>query len=220
METDLPVQYVAAIATVVAALIAGGLSFVNLTLNKEQKTSEFRQAWIDGLRQDLAAFFACARAMARAYQEEGAARHGLHRHEGLAITPEKISEIRYQVAETHYRIRLRLNLKKPEHEKLLTLMRTAVAEQNNWLQGNGGSMEKTLDALETAAAYAPQILMTEWERVKKGEFAFQLVRNYLAPSIVVIALAFVIYLTMTGKKNVRPPVQGQPAADVEPRAKK
>ena len=38
METDFPVQYVAAIATVVAALIASGLSFVNLTLNKEQKT--------------------------------------------------------------------------------------------------------------------------------------------------------------------------------------
>ena len=158
--------------------------------------------------------------MARAYQEEDAAHQGLRRHEGLAITPEKISEIRYQVVETHYRIRLRLNLKKQEHEELLKLMRTALDEQNNWMQGNGGSMAKTLDALEIAAAYAPQILKTEWERVKKGEFAFRLVRNYLAPSILVIALALIVYLMMTGKTTLHPAVQGQPAANVDPRVKK
>ena len=40
----------APIATVMAALITALISFVNLTLSKEQKTSEFRQAWIDGLQ--------------------------------------------------------------------------------------------------------------------------------------------------------------------------
>ncbi|HKE96605.1 MAG TPA: hypothetical protein VKB34_20010, partial [Povalibacter sp.] len=66
MATELPAQSIVAIATVVASLIAGVFSFVNLTLNKEQKTSEFRQAWIDALRADLSAFFAAARAFARA----------------------------------------------------------------------------------------------------------------------------------------------------------
>jgi len=47
-----------AIATVVAAVIAGLISVVALTLTKEQKTSEFRQAWIDGLRSDLADYLA------------------------------------------------------------------------------------------------------------------------------------------------------------------
>lgn len=50
MPIELQAQAVVAIGGVVTALVAGAFSFVNLTLNKEQKTSEFRQAWIDGLR--------------------------------------------------------------------------------------------------------------------------------------------------------------------------
>ena len=38
------------------------------TLTKEQKTSEFRQAWIDALREDLARFLGAARAFARAVE--------------------------------------------------------------------------------------------------------------------------------------------------------
>jgi hypothetical protein len=197
MHTDLPAQSRAAIATVVAALIAGAISFVNLTLNKEQKTSEFRQAWIDGLRQDLATFFAAARAFARAAQEKQA---GQKVDDPFAMTAEKISDIRYQVAETHYRIRLRLNLKESEHKELLRLMRMATDEQSNWLQGNG-DVSRTLKAIETAAEYAPQILKSEWERVKKGELAFRLARNWIAPLIVSISLAFVI-LVWTGKMKI------------------
>ena len=170
MQIDIPVQYIAAIATLVAALIASALSVVNLILSKEQKTSEFRQAWIDGLRQDLAAFFAGARSMARAAQEELASADK-EKLTSFAITPEKISDIRYQAAETHYKIRLRLNLEKSAHKELLRLMRAATNEQNSWFAGNG-NMEKTLTAIETAADWAPQILKLEWERVKKGEFAF------------------------------------------------
>ena len=59
----------APVATVVAALIAALISFVNLTLSKEQKTSEFRQAWIDGLREELATLFSSARALCRTMQE-------------------------------------------------------------------------------------------------------------------------------------------------------
>jgi len=46
----------AAIGAVVAALIAGIVSLLGLIISKEQKTSEFRQAWIDALRCDLTAF--------------------------------------------------------------------------------------------------------------------------------------------------------------------
>ena len=91
----------------------------------------------------------------------------------LAITSEKISEIRYQAAETHYRIQLRLNPKEAEHKELLRLIQVAISEQNNMLAGNG-DVSKTLKAIEVAAKFAPQILKAEWERVKKGELAFRL----------------------------------------------
>ena len=53
----------------VAALITALIVFVNLIVSKEQKTSEFRQAWIDGLRTDLSVFFSSARALCRVMQE-------------------------------------------------------------------------------------------------------------------------------------------------------
>ncbi len=44
------------LSAIAAAFIAGAVSFIVTVLSKEQKTSEFRQAWIDALREDLAIF--------------------------------------------------------------------------------------------------------------------------------------------------------------------
>lgn len=200
MQTELPPQSIAAIATVVAAFIAASISFVNLTLNKEQKTSEFRQNWIDGLREDLSSFFACARAFARASEEHMTLGSAKDNAGYLAITPEKVSEIRYQVAETRYRIQLRLNLDESEHKELLRLMHAATEAQQKVLQGQG-STAGTLKAIEAAADYAPQVLKSEWERVKRGEFAFRAVRNWIAPSIFVLSLLFIL-LVASGKMKI------------------
>ncbi len=190
MHTELSTGSVAAIATITAAVITAAISFVNLTLTKEQKTSEFRQAWIDGLREDLASFFATIRAFARSAQELQNFGKGARDGAPLAFTEQKISDLRYQVAETRYRIQLRLNLKEPEHAELLRLMQVAIEHQQRVLAGEG-TTEQTLNAVETAAAYAPQILKSEWERVKKGERPFQLARNWIAPSIFLLAFVFV-----------------------------
>lgn len=47
-----------AIGAIAAALIAGLVSLLGLIISKEQKTSEFRQAWIDALRKELSAVIA------------------------------------------------------------------------------------------------------------------------------------------------------------------
>ena len=200
MQVDLPAHSVAAMGAVVAALIAGAFSFVNLTLNKEQKTSEFRQAWIDGLREDLATFFAGARAMARATEEQRTAIARGSSNSTFPMTGEKVSDIRYQAAETRYRIQLHLNPKELEHNELLRLMQVAIAAQNGFFKGSG-DMASTLTAVDNAAAYAPQILKTEWERVKKGELAFRLARNWVAPAAVILSLLFVA-LVLAGKMKI------------------
>ena len=193
MNADLPAQSIAAIATLVAALIAGAMSFVNLTLTKEQKTSEFRQAWIDGLREDLAAFFAGARAFARAAETLHLFGPDYKEKVALLITDQKISDIRYQAAETHYRIKLRLNADEAEHQELLRLLDRAIAEQNSMLAEKTDSIE-TMKAIEFAAEYARPILKKEWERVKKGELPFRIARNWVAPIIVVLSIAFVVFV--------------------------
>jgi hypothetical protein len=52
-----------AVGAVVSASIGGLLAFLGLVIAKENKTSEFRQAWIDSLRQDLAKMMASANAI-------------------------------------------------------------------------------------------------------------------------------------------------------------
>lgn len=200
MHNELPTGSIVAIATVVASLIAGAISFVNLTLTKEQKTSEFRQAWIDALREDLATFFASTRAFARATQETRGYKGHIESDAPFPMTEEKISDLRYQVAETRYRIQLRLNPKEAEHAELLRLMQVAITKQQDVLLGEGVTANALL-AVESAAAYAPQILKSEWERVKKGELPFRLARNWLAPLIVILSIAF-IFLLWTGRVTI------------------
>jgi len=200
MQTELPAQSVAAIATVVASLIAAVIAFVNLTLTKEQKISEFRQVWIDALRADLASFFATARSFARASQELKHFGGGFKDGAPLAMTEEKVSDMRYQIAETRYRIQLRLNLSEAEHQELLRLMQVVIDKQNQALAGGGGT-DAILQAIETAADYVPQILKAEWERVKKGEIPYQLARNWLAPLIFFGSIAFIL-LVWFGKLKI------------------
>lgn len=200
MSIELPAESVAAIATIVTALIAAAITFVNLTLTKEQKTSEFRQIWIDALRQDLSSFFATARTFARASQESIAFGGGSKEGAPMALTEEKISDLRYQIAETHYRIQLRLNPKEAEHEELLRLMQVAIEKQQNMLAGKGDT-KTILQAIEVAAKYAPQILKTEWERVKSGELPYRLTRNWIAP-ITFFGSLLLVALLWSGKVKI------------------
>lgn len=204
----------APLATVVAALIAAAISFVSLTLNKEQKTSEFRQAWIDGLRNDLASFFAAVRAFARATQEHRPSQEGGKAETPFAFTDQAVSDLRHQVAETRYRIQLRLNPKEANHVELLRLMNTAVAKQQSAMFGQVQT-EEVLAALEAAAGFAPQVLKAEWERVKRGELPFRVVRNWIAPIVFVLSIVFVVVLLVQGGKrisSIEPAASGKPAA--------
>jgi hypothetical protein len=200
MHPDLPVQSIVAIATIVAALITGAISFVNLTLNKEQKTSEFRQAWIDGLRDDLAQFLGAARAFARAAETFNVFGVDYKEKAALLINDQKISDLRYQAAETLCKIMLRLNPKEPEHIELLRLLRHAINEQNSML-ANKTDIAATMAAIEAASEYARPVLKKEWKRVKKGEVAFRVARNWAAPLIVLISIAFV-YFVVTGRVQI------------------
>lgn len=193
MTDPVPSNVFVAIATVVAAVIAGLISVVTLTLTKEQKTSEFRQAWIDGLRQDLAEFLASARAMARA-SEELAAFGSQYASTPFTMPASQIAEIRRAVAVVFYRIELRLNVDEPEHKELLRLLTRAIDEQNYQLQSQSFDVKSVLQVIETAAEYARPVLKAEWNRVKHGEPQFRRVRNLLVPAVFALCAFFAWFL--------------------------
>jgi hypothetical protein len=202
MATELPIGSWAAIATIIAALIAAAISFVNLTLTKEQKTSEFRQQWIDALRQDLATFFATARAMVRASQEFVHPRGESNERSYFNFTEQKISDLRFASAETYYRIQLRLNPKKAKHEQLRHLIQVFITLQHQTGLTAGGDTNAMLQAIDAAAAYAPKMLKIEWERVKKGELAFRLARNWVAPMLFFGLIGCALYVFWACKLKI------------------
>jgi hypothetical protein len=106
MSSEITQIPLAPIATVVAALITAIISFVNLTLSKEQKTSEFRQAWIDGLRGDLAIFFSSARALCRTMEETRSPITTDEDIQDFKFGKEKIGNMRLASADSLYRIKL------------------------------------------------------------------------------------------------------------------
>ena len=46
------------VGAVVAALIAAAASFVSMISSKEEKVSEFRQVWINNIREEISEFLA------------------------------------------------------------------------------------------------------------------------------------------------------------------
>jgi hypothetical protein len=94
---------------VLAAAIGGAFSFLSLVVAKEQKISEFRQAWIDGLRQDIANFVAAAYHMAVRVLDEAE----MSREELIKFRAD-IQETQETLARCNASIRLRVNPSEPD----------------------------------------------------------------------------------------------------------
>lgn len=196
----------AALATLVAALITGSIAMVTLILGKEQKTSEFRQAWIDGLRDDLSSYFASSRTMIRALQEDAHFKKKAEKEKSQKserITELKnISELRTGVALSSYAIKLRLNSLESDHKKLEELMAKAVDEVGGLTRKecSEAEVQQALDAVEFAASHARKILKFEWERVKEGEERYQKtvssLKNLFQRWPVAVVLIVLVYLLL------------------------
>jgi hypothetical protein len=174
--------------TILVALIAGAVSLLTITLSKEQKVSEFRQAWIDALREDLATFLSCARAFARAMDARNS--HGIETDDPgkKPFTSEKLGEIRSKAVEAYYRIKLRLNPEEEAHKELLRLLWQAIVDQNAVLESNALPRINVLGSIDRAADFASPVLKTEWRRVKEGERPYRVARN---AAIIVVILSLV-----------------------------
>jgi hypothetical protein len=192
MPDYIPAQALIAIGSVAAALIAAALSYVNLTLTKEQKTSEFRQAWIDGLREDLSKFFAALRTVARA-EEALYKTRGNYEKQNFPWSSEQVAGQRQAASEMLYRIKLRLNPVEDSHKELYHLLGVALAEHKK-LSKNSIDSEPTIVAIDAASDFSRTVLKTEWQRVKAGERPFQIARNWVAPAIIGLCLIFISVL--------------------------
>lgn len=179
------------LVTLIAALLAGAIAALTLIVNKENKVSEFRQAWIDGLREDLANFLSACRTCTRAVQEGRAAKNQTFNNP-IPIDEGTTTKLRHQVAECIYRIKLRLNEKEEPHIKLEALLKTSTDLVSGYLSGTSYEVDQVFTGIEAAAEQAREVLKAEWTRVKKGEPAYQTSKRVASILATVAALVLVI----------------------------
>ncbi len=182
-----PTAY-AALGALLAALVAGFFSFSNLVSAKENKVSEFRLAWINGLRDEIAIFTAAIQELSRIER----LRDDLDIEDQEEISNEErertwLRETREpyrNVVESLTRIQLRLNPKHIEESpegpesKLMTQIRDARANFN------AGNYDKAFQSCEEIRLAAAPLLKSTWDLVKNGEPGYRHIRRRALQSIV------------------------------------
>lgn len=151
-------------ATIIVATIAGAFSLLGLIIAKEQKVSEFRQQWIDALRQDVAEFVAQGNIIHAALLKL-AEQSSPDKTKFLADNRE--SYVGINRASTS--IRLRLNATESSSKALLNAIRRLEAMlvgELETLHDSSAELEKLNLEIEEHAAV---VLKSEWESVKTGE---------------------------------------------------
>lgn len=174
-----------AIGAVSAALIAGLVSLLGLIVSKEQKVSEFRQAWIDALRAELSSLIAHANAI-----------HGADAA-GFPNSSEAWKVVRADfvgINEAAARIRLRLNPTESEAAKVLSQLETlemllAPERAMDYVQLN--------EAEKKLVSVAQVVLKDEWLRVQRGEHVFRAARF---AALLVCAACVIALLVFTASR--------------------
>lgn len=175
-----PVVPDAAIGAIAAASIAGLLAFLGLIIAKENKTSEFRQAWIDSLRLDLSKLISNARAIRGAVAVEYAEKYEL-----FDATESYFIEIN-QVAVA---VRLRLNPKEVACKQILT----GITELERLMIDCPSMDLVACRACEEKIIEQAQILLkSEWKRVRRGELIFS-VTKWIGGIVILVGLALLVW---------------------------
>lgn len=190
-----------AIGAISAAIIASFFSFLGLIIAKEQKTSEFRQAWIDSLRNEISQLIASANAIHGAMTSQ--------RLESVTSAWNVVRDDFVAINEAAARIRLRLN---PNEELSKAVL--AKIEEIEGLLAPGKLPDYTeLNRKEKElVSQASALLKEEWRRVKKGEPTFRVARWGVV--VAMLLLVAVVTFSVWDKPGVDSE-NGEPANGVE-----
>lgn len=181
----------AAVGSIIAATIAGLVVFVSTVLTKEQKTSEFRQTWIDELRKDVSQFISGTTEITALMREKAR-----DKNEQLQFASENF-ELIQQLQSVEHRIVLRLN--PIEHNQLLRLVINFRANMKAAYAGGNRMKEEeilTKELLDSTKA----VLSSEWKRVKRGEPTFRCVK-WMAIGLTAIMSLWLLHAYLIDKPS-------------------
>jgi hypothetical protein len=162
---DVAVNTLIPAGVIIASAIAGIFSFVTLILSKEQKISEFRQKWIETLRDDISDFLGNIVVLGDMKQRDHAARV---ENSNLVFTPSEIKDCQAAVSSALTRILLKLN-PDDKNENIQALIKHLNEIKLYTRSAKWDDVDKKIDLVREDSQ---KLLKQEWDRVKKGEPTF------------------------------------------------
>lgn len=177
-------------ATVTAAVIAAFVGFMSLVIAKEQKVSEFRQTWINALRDDLAEAISSASTLTTMLQDAAG----------------RLSEARLRewarFAAALARIELRMNRTEEPHKRLIACIREAENLMHRLDESGGDYDQKEWLSLQDQVVKVSQdLLKIEWDIVKAGEPFYKGVKVTLILALALTVLGSLISFACDGTKS-------------------
>lgn len=173
-----------------AALIAAVVSVVGLILAKEQKVSEFRQAWIDALRHEISVYLSSVTDISNKLSVDYKDKQ--KKIESLAAPYQKLNE-------ASFNIKLRLNPDEAESSNVIKAMdniESAFDDDKDIVGESIQHLEKEL------LKKAKILLKKEWKRVKDGEATYQFAKwaSFVLTSVLILCI-IIMTLAPRGKPS-------------------
>lgn len=163
---------------VFAALTAGIISLVLAIIAKDQKTSEFRQAWIDGLRSEISDLVGLMEAV------DAIAEFKANNGDDPILYLSSMSDDMIKIYSLTAKVRLRLNPK--EHKNIIVILESL----------HSGAQEiEVSQCVVKLVGCAQIVLKEEWVRVKRGERSFRVLKavSGLVALSSIIAVIYFMY---------------------------
>ncbi len=187
-----------AIVGVIAAWVTAAFAFFNMLNTKHAKTSEFRQQWIDKLRDETAELLSTSMLVSHLNKERAELiQNGSEKNKAeIKIKEKEILDSFQKIMRLRVTISLRIN-KNDKNDKNASL-RNLNNEFLSWLNNvscmaDSQDFESCKKCAISAQKIASQILKKEWERVKTGELAFKLT-VFLCVPFLIVGLTGIVYL--------------------------
>jgi hypothetical protein len=190
---ELPSSIYIGLGAIAAAIITGAISFINLIASKDQKTSEFRQQWINGLRADISEYLShvdSVSCQAHLYQQLQCEK-GITK-ELLKEFSEKVSANMESAIQLFHSIQLRLNV--TDDSELISSIKKLHKLFDNAL-ANLHDTDNVEALVKPIISQSQTLLKDEWIRVKTGEDSYVQMKTYIRRGItfvVVIAIALIL----------------------------
>ncbi|RAH34154.1 hypothetical protein [Pantoea agglomerans] len=163
------------IAAIIAASLGAIGAAIGLIITKENKTSEFRQDWINGLRKSLSDFIGYSTKI-----NSDAIDENPPESQDLIV----LNTLRADVI-------LRLNNSKPSLNEIELV--SAMSELSRLSVSGTANLEPALTRTSSASS---AVLKAEWRRVKKGEWKYRIcvsISSILAMLAIAIPSAYIYY---------------------------